>query len=238
MRMRKLGRMIRRRYLTASVFLAAFLAVTAIDAVLPSRDRQALAAWASTSVANLEHHPVASLVLSAFIAGGSAAIWPVLIALALFGANRALGSVRAAVIFAAAHVIGTLVSEGIVAYRVDAGLLPVSSRHLLDVGPSYVVVAAAVRGAGVRLLAGPGGGGAGPGRAGHRRPDLRRPQLAGRGGGRSRHRDGRRGLRGCCCCACARPGAPGGRRRIRPASRGIRVRRSQLWHEPMRELTM
>jgi hypothetical protein len=144
MRMRKLGRMIRRRYLTASVFLAAFLAVTAIDQVLPSRDRQALAAWASTSVANLEHHPVASLVLSAFIAGGSAAIWPVLIALALFGANRALGSVRAAVIFAAAHVIGTLVSEGIVAYRVDAGVLPVSSRHLLDVGPSYVVVAAAV----------------------------------------------------------------------------------------------
>jgi hypothetical protein len=144
MRMRKLGRMIRRRYLTASVFLAAFLAVTAIDAVLPSRDRQALAAWASTSVANLEHHPVASLVLSAFIAGGSAAIWPVLIALALFGANRAVGSVRAAVILAAAHVIGTLVSEGIVAYRVDAGLLPVSSRHLLDVGPSYVVVAAAV----------------------------------------------------------------------------------------------
>ena len=144
MRMRKLGRMIRRRYLTASVFLAAFLAVTAIDAVLPPRDRQALAAWASTSVANLEHHPVASLVLSAFIAGGSAALWPVLIALALFGANRALGSVRAAVILAAAHVIGTLVSEGIVAYRVDAGLLPVSFRHLLDVGPSYVVVAAAV----------------------------------------------------------------------------------------------
>jgi len=58
--MRKLGRMIRRRSLTASVFLAAFLAVTAIDAVLPTRDRQALAAWASTSVANLEHHPVAS----------------------------------------------------------------------------------------------------------------------------------------------------------------------------------
>jgi hypothetical protein len=142
--MRKLGRMIRRRYLTASVFLTAFLAVTAIDAVLPSRDRQALAAWASTSVANLEHHPVASLVLSAFIAGGSAAIWPVLIALALFGANRALGSAATAVIFAAAHVIGTLVSEGIVAYRVDAGLLPVSSRHLLDVGPSYVVAAAVV----------------------------------------------------------------------------------------------
>ena len=43
-------------------------------------------------------------------------------------------------------MIGTLVSEGIVAYRVDAGLLPVSSRYLLDVGPSYVVVSAIVLG--------------------------------------------------------------------------------------------
>ena len=142
--MRKLGRMIRRRYLTASVFLAAFLIVTAIGAILRARDRSALATWASTSVASLEHHPAGSLLLSAFIAGGSAAIWLVLIALAMFGANRALGNVATAVICLAAHVIGTLVSEGIVAYRVDAGLLPVSSRHLLDVGPSYVVVAAAV----------------------------------------------------------------------------------------------
>ena len=142
--MRKLGRMIRRRYLTASVFLAAFLIVTAIGAILPARDRSAVATWASTSVASLEHHPAGSLLLSAFIAGGSAAIWPVLIALAMFGANRALGNAATAVICLAAHAIGTLVSEGIVAYRVDAGLVPVSSRHLLDVGPSYVVVAAAV----------------------------------------------------------------------------------------------
>ena len=142
--MRKLGRMIRRRYLTASVFLAAFLIVTAIGAILPARDRSAVATWASTNVASLEHHPAGSLLMSAFIAGGSAAIWPVLIALAMFGANRALGNAATAVICLAAHAIGTLVSEGIVAYRVDAGLLPVSSRHLLDVGPSYVVVAAAV----------------------------------------------------------------------------------------------
>ena len=142
--MRTLWRVIRRRYLTATVFLAGFLVVTAISAGLPAHARSALAAWASTSVANLAHHPVAALAASAFVAGGSAYAWPVLIALAVFGANRAVGSVRLALICAAAHVIGTGVSEGIVAYRVDAGLLPVSSRHLLDVGPSYVVVAAAV----------------------------------------------------------------------------------------------
>ena len=146
MRMRTLGRLICRRYLTASVFLAGFVVVSATDAVLPARDRAAVAAWASTSVANLEHHPVGSLVLSAFIAGGSAWGWPLLIVLGMFGANRALGNRRLALICLAGHVIGTLVSEGIVAYRVDAGLLPVSSRYLLDVGPSYVVVSAIVLG--------------------------------------------------------------------------------------------
>ena len=142
--MRKLGRVIRRRYLTATVFLAGFVAVTVADAVLPARDQSAVAAWASTSVANLEHYPAGCLLLSAFVTGGSVSAWPVLIALALFGANRAVGNLRLALICLAGHVIGTLVSEGIVAYRVDAGLLPVSARHLLDVGPSYVVVSAIV----------------------------------------------------------------------------------------------
>ena len=142
--MRKLGQVIRRRYLTASLFLAVFLMVTVCDAALPARARSAVAAWASTSVANLEHHPAGSLLLSAFVAEGSGYAWPVLIALAMFGANRAVGSLRLAVVCTAGHVIGTLVSEGIVAYRVDAGLLPVSSRYLLDVGPSYVVVSAIV----------------------------------------------------------------------------------------------
>lgn len=39
-------------------------------------------------------------------------------------------------------MLGTLVSEGIVAYRVQHGLLPASGNRILDVGPSYVVVAA------------------------------------------------------------------------------------------------
>ena len=40
--------------------------------------------------------------------------------------------------------MGTLVSEGIVAYRIAQGLLPESDSRITDVGPSYVVVAAAV----------------------------------------------------------------------------------------------
>ena len=70
--------------------------------------------------------------------------WPALIALALFGANRALGNAATLAVCAAGQVIGTLVSEGIVAYRVDSADLPVSYRYLVDIGPSYVVVAAIV----------------------------------------------------------------------------------------------
>ena len=44
----------------------------------------------------------------------------------------------------AGHVVGSLVSEGIVAYRVNAGQLPAADRHITDVGPSYVVVSAIV----------------------------------------------------------------------------------------------
>jgi hypothetical protein len=62
----------------------------------------------------------------------------------MFGANRALGNWRTAVVCAAGQVIGTLVSEAIVAYRVAHGQLPAVDRYLTDIGPSYVVVAAIV----------------------------------------------------------------------------------------------
>ena len=98
--------------------------------------------WASTNVVNLHHHPIGSLVVSAFIAPGFPLAWPVLIALALFGANRVLGNWRTAVLCGTGHVVGTLVSEGIVAYRIAHGLLPEAANRILDVGPSYVVVSA------------------------------------------------------------------------------------------------
>jgi hypothetical protein len=133
-----------RRYAFASAYLACYLVSEVVYVLLSPSARAALTGWASTSVANLEHEPVGPLVLSAFIGPGYLLVWPVLIALALFGANRAVGNVRTALICAAGHAIGTVVSEGIVAYRVDAGQLPMADRYLVDVGPSYVVVSAIV----------------------------------------------------------------------------------------------
>jgi hypothetical protein len=129
-------------YAVAWCYLALFLIVAVVYTCLSPHDQAAFVSWASTSVHNLRYDPVGSLVVSAFVTQGFVAAWPALIALALFGANRVLGNWRTVVVCAAGHVIGTLVSEGIVAYRVSQGLLPGSYRHLIDVGPSYVVVSA------------------------------------------------------------------------------------------------
>jgi len=133
-----------RRYAFGWAYLACYLALELVWVLLSPRGQATLTAWASTNVANLEHEPVGPLVLSAFVGPGYLLVWPVLIALAVFGASRAFGTARTALICLAGQVIGSLVSEGIVAYRVDAGQLPVTDRYLTDVGPSYVVVSAIV----------------------------------------------------------------------------------------------
>ena len=130
------------RYAVAWIYLAAVCAAELAYVLLSPHDRAALLRWASTSVHNLEHHPLASLVVSAFFPTSSLRVWPVLIALAMFGACSVLGNWRTALTCAAGHLLGTAVSEGIVAYRVAHGTLPPADRFLIDVGPSYVVVAA------------------------------------------------------------------------------------------------
>ncbi len=104
--------------------------------------------WASTNLANATDHPLGALVVSAFLTDGDIQWWVPLSLVALGSVGAAFGAWRTAVIVGAAHVLGTLVSEGIVAYRIGTGALPDSYRHLLDVGPSYVVVGALVAGVG------------------------------------------------------------------------------------------
>jgi hypothetical protein len=130
------------RHRAAWLYLAGVCAAEITYALLPSRDRAALLGWASTSVHNLEHHPVGSLVASAFFPTSFLLAWPAVIALAMCAATSTLGTWRTALTCAAGQIIGTGVSEGIVAYRVTEGSLPPADRFLLDVGPSYVVMAA------------------------------------------------------------------------------------------------
>ncbi len=131
-------------YAAATVFLVLFAVGGLVVTLLSPREAAALLLWASTNVASLRQHPVPALVLSAFLPSGWPFGWLVPIALTMFGANRAVGTARLALICAAGHLIGTGVSEGIVAYRVDHGSLPPTWSHIPDVGPSYVVVSAIV----------------------------------------------------------------------------------------------
>lgn len=142
-----------RRYAVAWAYLGSFTVVQVVYSLLGPGARAAFAVWASTSVANLEHDPAGCLVVSAFVSGAGAwslVTWLPVIAVAMFGASAAVGNWRTAVVCAAGHIVGTLVSEGIVGWRVASGALPPGYRHLIDVGPSYVVVSALV----VALLCG------------------------------------------------------------------------------------
>jgi len=94
-----------RRYAFAWAYLACYLAAEFVWVLLTPRAQATLTAWASTNVANLEHEPVGPLVLSAFVGPGSLLVWPVLIALAVFGANRALGNARTTLACMAGHMI-------------------------------------------------------------------------------------------------------------------------------------
>lgn len=130
------------RYAVAWGYLAAVGAAEIVYALLPDHDQAAVLAWASTNVHNLTHNPAGCMIASAFFPTGAPLAWPALIALALFAANSALGNWRTVVTCAAGHVVGTLVSEGILAYRIDHGTMPAADRFITDVGPSYVVVTA------------------------------------------------------------------------------------------------
>lgn len=131
-------------YAAAAAFFVLFVIGGLVVTLLSPHESAALRLWASTNVANLQHHPVPALVLSAFLPSGSPFAWLAPIALTMFGANRAAGTARLTVTCAAGHLIGTGVSEGIVAYRIDHGSLPPAWAHIPDVGPSYVVVSAIV----------------------------------------------------------------------------------------------
>ncbi len=96
--------------------------------------------WVSTNVANLSHHPVGSLAGSAFVPDSYPLAWVGLALVALSPVNALLGNRRTVLLFVLLHVTGTLVSEGVVAWRVAHGALPEAARHQLDTGPSFVLV--------------------------------------------------------------------------------------------------
>jgi hypothetical protein len=131
-----------RRHAAAWLYLGAFCLAGIGYGLLSGSGQHAVLRWASTNVHNLTHDPAGCLIASVFFAAAGISVWPVVIAATLFGANGVLGNWRTVVTCAAANIIGSLVSEGILWYRIAHGTMPASDRFIVDVGPSYVVVAA------------------------------------------------------------------------------------------------
>jgi hypothetical protein len=131
------------------VALAYTIVFVIVDLIFRTRSATGQAAWlnwASTNLANLPHHPIGSLVASAFVAEGDPFRWAALALVGLGVVNWSLGNWRTAVLVTTAHVVGTVISQGILWYRIVAGYEPVDQRHIIDVGPSYVVACALVAG--------------------------------------------------------------------------------------------
>ena len=143
---RAVARQVLTRYAVTWCYLAVFGGAEIVYALLPGHDQAAVLAWASTNVHNLAHDPVGCMVASAFFATSAFTAWPLLIVLSMTGANAVLGNWRLAVTCIAGHIIGTLVSEGILWYQIAHGTRPAADRFITDVGPSYIVVAAIAAG--------------------------------------------------------------------------------------------
>src|SRR5215469_16361180 len=106
-----------------------------------NRVQSLLVDWASTSVVNLADHPVSALILSAFVGESGLGWWLGLAAVGLAATGWVFGAWRTALLVFTAHVVGTYLSEGVLAVRIASHLAPRSDLDIRDVGPSYVVIA-------------------------------------------------------------------------------------------------
>ncbi|MFE0174277.1 rhomboid-like protein [Streptomyces sp. NPDC059002] len=94
----------------------------------------------STNIHELSRNPTRVLVSSAFWIDGSSWLpYAVLYTVFHATAERWLGTWRWLAVAALAHVLATLISEGVLALAVHHGAAPHSSVNTLDVGVSYAL---------------------------------------------------------------------------------------------------
>jgi hypothetical protein len=132
-----------------AVTLAAALVVTTVWTQTHPNDAEPLFRWASTNVHNLSYAPIRSFILSAlFVPDGRILLNVGLLLTAIIPLERRVGTIRALMVFASAHVGATLLTEGWVWYSVHAGSMSVAAEYQDDIGVSYgmfCVAAAALR---------------------------------------------------------------------------------------------
>ncbi len=110
--------------------------------LLPNEQQIALARAASTNITHLAIDPLFVLPASAFVDQGNTLLWVPLTLILLGGLERLLGARRALLITFGAHVLATLISEGMLLTQIAWHAAPRADVDILDVGPSYVILAA------------------------------------------------------------------------------------------------
>ncbi len=132
-------RTVPRRFPVTGVLLAVLIAARVLRAADP--DLALRWQWAtSTTLHQMLRHPLGVLLGSIpWVADGPVAPWLAFAALAVGGLEATVGSVAVLAVAFGGHTAATLISEGILGLRVEAGGLPSSALHVLDVGPSYAL---------------------------------------------------------------------------------------------------
>ncbi|MEV0402659.1 rhomboid-like protein [Actinoallomurus sp. NPDC050550] len=134
-----------RRYPLPTLFIAVFCAVSGVYAYgLGPGQQRLVVANTATNLANLRNDPLGTMIASAFVAEAAPWMWVAFAIVGLFPVAHRFGNVRTLVLVGAAQVVGTLISEGLLAWRISTGAMPTSARYLDDVGPSYVIASALV----------------------------------------------------------------------------------------------
>lgn len=136
-------RVLRRWPRVASAYVLTLLGAYIWWILQSPHTRLSVLAASSTDISHLERAPWVVIPASSIWSGDLFGYWAVVILLCLGALERVRGGLVTVLTGVVAHVVGTLVSEGITAARIAAGDLSTSARHLLDVGPSYAVAACA-----------------------------------------------------------------------------------------------
>ncbi len=99
----------------------------------------ALELWASTNIVNLRHHPITSLVASAFVSDGSLPVNITVVAVAFAVLERRIGARTMLAVVSTGHVVASLVTEAAVRFAILSGGDSRASARQLDVGVSYLM---------------------------------------------------------------------------------------------------
>jgi hypothetical protein len=126
----------------AAFFAFTLVTVEAVMALLPHEQQMAIARAASTNITHLAVDPLFVLPASAFVDQGNGFLWLPLTLILVGGLERKLGAGRTLLITFGAHGLATLISEGMLLAQIASHVAPRSDVDILDVGPSYVILAA------------------------------------------------------------------------------------------------